>query len=98
MPKTILTGLLTCLLAVSTMAVSLDVAEAKKGRNKAFATGLALGILGYGAFNGDARAGGRCAPGPVRCRWVRDDCYRDRYGDLRCETRYRKCEREYYCD
>ncbi len=98
MAKSITTALLTLLLTVCVTAVGYDAAEAKKGRNKAFATGLALGILGYGAFSGEARARGRCAKGPVRCRWVRGDCYYNRFDDLVCESRYRKCARELYCD
>ncbi len=97
----ILTALL---LTASLLIVSTDSAEAKRGRNAAFAAGVALGVIGLGALSaqGHAREHGyvreHCERGPRKCRWVRGECYENRYGDVECEPGYRECRREVYCD
>lgn len=96
MLKKLPVAVLTLLLTATITTASFDMAHAKKGRNKAFAAGIALGILGLGMLESSRRE--HCERGPVRCRWVRGDCYYNRYDELICESRHRRCEREYYCD
>jgi hypothetical protein len=85
------------LLAFSTIVSSAGDAEARHGRKGALATGIFLGILGAGALAA-GRGNERCYRGELRCRWVRGECYRDRWGDLECESGYEKCYRPVYCD
>ncbi len=92
-------AILTALVLTASLVVAgMDSAEAKRGRKGAFAAGVALGILGMGAATTDAYAREGCYRGPRRCRWVRGECYRDRYGDVQCEPSYKKCYRPVYCD
>lgn len=86
------------LLTASLLVVSVDNAEAKRGRKGAFAAGVALGVLGLSALGSDAYARDRCYRGPRECRWVGGECYENRFGDVECEGGYRKCYRPVYCD
>jgi hypothetical protein len=92
------TALVTILMTASMSVASLDMAQARKGRKGAFAAGVAVGVLGLGAVGVERRGRGRCERGPVRCRWVRGDCHYNRYDDLVCESRFRKCTRTNHCD
>lgn len=93
-------------LAGTLIVASFDSAEAgRRGRGAAFVGGLALGALALGALSAEAGdhdvdydEGGQCYRGPRRCHWVPGDCYRDRWGDLRCEGGYRECHRPLVCD
>jgi hypothetical protein len=92
------TVLTAILLTASLLVASVDYAEAKRGRKGAFAAGVALGVLGLSALGANASSRERCYRGPRECRWVRGECYENRFGDVECEGGYRKCERPVYCD
>lgn len=91
-------------LAATLVAASFDSAEAKRGRNAAILGGLAIGALALGALNAEAEyyadydEGGECYRGPRQCHWVPGECYRDRWGDKRCERGFRECHRPIICD
>ena len=86
------------LIAAAITAGGFATAEAGHRRHiGGAAIGLfALGALGAQSEYGDSRD--RCYSGRRECRWVRGDCYRDRYGNFECEESYRECYRPRYCD
>lgn len=93
-------------LAATLIVASFDSAEAgRRGRGAAFVGGLALGALALGALSAhaddhevDYDEGGQCYRGRPVCNWVPGDCYRDRWGDTRCEGGYRECHRPLICE
>jgi hypothetical protein len=89
---------MTLALAVSVMVASFDTAEAGRRHRGAFIAGTALGVLALGAMGARAYDRERCHRGPRQCRWVRGECYRDRWGDVECESGYEECFRPLYCD
>ena len=91
-------------LAASITVVSFDTAEARRHRHRGvYVGGAALGLFALGALGAQSgyaygydREG--CYRGPRECRWVRGECYRDRYGNFECEESYRECYRPLDCD
>lgn len=104
---------MTTLAMVAALAGGLampTIEQAEAGRGGRVAAGVAAGIIGLGILGAYAHSRGyrhyddyqryepTCYRGPRRCRWVRGQCWRDRWGDRVCERGYRRCRRPVYCD
>lgn len=103
MLKKITSIALSIALAVTLVTASVQDAEARRGRNAAVVGGVALGLFALGAAAAAQdrsydRSGGGCYRGPKECRWVRGECYWNRWGDRVCERGHRECWRPTYCD
>lgn len=101
MLKKIAMPLMAVLMAFSTLAVSVQPAEARRGGQ--VAAGVAAGIIGLGILGAYANARERdyrrvCYEGPRECYWRDRHCFYNRYGDYVCRGGDRICERRTICE
>jgi len=103
MMKTLMTMALAAVTFFGATVMTIEDAEARRGRN----IGIAAGIIGLGILGAAAAANARdrhyersggCYPGPERCSWKNRHCFENRYGDYVCRGGRYTCHRPTICD